>query len=145
MAHWIKFKLVQRPYYDPRTGEELASIEGLGNRPNIDPFAGGGAVYPDLTEYRVLERRENENELIVLIDDPDDKIDRLLSKTDALSFAATPKHSRAYTFSDFKPVKVPPGAVVSTLVANFKVKPEEIAEDLMSITPTEVSEDTGRG
>ena len=69
MATWIKFKLIARPYYDPRNGQVLASINGRYNRPKVDPFVGGGYVHPDLKGYGVLKTYQKDGVLYVLVDD----------------------------------------------------------------------------
>ena len=87
---WIKFKLIERPYYNPITGGVLTSIKGLRNRPNIDPFTGGGKVYPDLSKVKVLERYEKGVNLMVLVEGEQSAIDDLL-KQGAVTFRASPK------------------------------------------------------
>jgi len=68
MPQWIKFKLVKRPFYDPRTGVILPDIEGRKNRPRIDPFEGGGKIYPEI-HGKILDRYEIGGTLLVQMDD----------------------------------------------------------------------------
>jgi len=68
MPQWIKFKLAKRPFYDPRTGVILPDIEGRKNRPRVDPFEGGGKVYPEI-HGKVLEQHEIVDTLLVQMDD----------------------------------------------------------------------------
>ena len=89
MPTWIKFQLIERPYYNPITGEVLTSIKGLRNRPNIDPFTGGGKVYPDLSRVLVLERYEKGGDLMVLVDGDQKAIDTLLKQA-PVTFQASP-------------------------------------------------------
>jgi len=86
---WIKFTLIEKPYYDPRTGY-VVDITGRRNRPNIDPFTGGGKVHPDLSKVLVLERHEKGTNLLVLVDGEQAGIDTLL-KQEAVTFQASPK------------------------------------------------------
>ena len=85
----FKFLLIQRPYYDPRTGNPV-DIRGRNNRPNIDPFIGGGKVgYPDLSKVLVLKRAEKGIDLYVLVEGEQPDIDNLL-KGESITYQETP-------------------------------------------------------
>lgn len=70
---WMKIKLTERPYYDPRTGKPLKSIEGRRNRNNAEPFAGGGKDgYPAIKNP--IEAYEKGTTLLIKADVTADKI-----------------------------------------------------------------------
>lgn len=101
---WIKFTLIELPYYDPRTGEALASIEGRRNRPDKDPFEGGGKVYPPLPEnIKVLSRQERGTTLMLLVGDED--AEDLKAMTGKATYQATPMELREYDLSEHNPVE----------------------------------------
>ena len=90
MQTWIKFKVISKGYYDPRNGKVLKSIDGMKNRPGIDPFQSDGRVYPDLSKVKVLERYQKGLDLLVLVEGEQADIDALL-KQEAVTFRASPK------------------------------------------------------
>ena len=70
---WMKIKLTERPYYDPRTGKPLTSIEGRRNRRNAEPFAGGGKDgYPAIKNP--IEAYEKGTTLLIKADVTADKV-----------------------------------------------------------------------
>lgn len=101
---WIKFNLIERPYYDPRTGCVLGSIAGRKNRFRGDPFAGGGKVYPDLSRVMVLERHEKGGMLLVLVDGDQKEIDKL-KKTTSVIYNASPRKT-ATAIGGFQPESI---------------------------------------
>ena len=89
MPTGIRFTLIERPYYDPRTGNPV-DIRGRGNRPNQDPFIGGGKVgYPDLSKVLVLKRVERGTDLYILVEGEQQDIDNLL-KGESITYQETP-------------------------------------------------------
>ena len=90
MEQWLKFKLIELPYFDLRTESVLSSIIGRKNRPKIDPFVGGGKVYPDLSKIKVLEWYERDNNLLVLVEGEQKEIDKLL-KQESVTYKISPK------------------------------------------------------
>ena len=79
MEAWIKFKLIKKPYYNPKTGSVLSSIAGRQNRPRVDAFRGGGKARPDFSKVNVRQRYENSDDLLVLIDGEQAQVDILLT------------------------------------------------------------------
>ena len=76
MPVWIKIQLIERPYYDPRTGETLESIEGRRNIPGVDPFEGGGKSYPEnILILKRLSWQERGTTLLLLVDEIQEVID----------------------------------------------------------------------
>jgi len=113
----IKVKLIKRPFYDPRTGEILTSIEGRKNRPNIDPFDGGGKVYIDVDPTKILKWEEQGDELILTLDMEPAEANALIAEEKIKTYKATPKILKEYNANkDFK------GEIV----------PDEIAEPIES-------------
>lgn len=76
---WLKITLIERPYVNPRTGEILLSIENRKNKPNIDPFKGGGKIYPDLSEVKIIETHEKDFYYLVLVEGTQDAINKILN------------------------------------------------------------------
>lgn len=108
MPTWVKFKLIERPYYDPRTGEILASIEGRRNRPNIDPFSGGGKVYPNIDPSKILKRKETDGELLLKLDMDQSEIDAMMGSDKIKIYKASPKVGKEYKANKgFVPEVVP--------------------------------------
>lgn len=106
MPIWMKYTLIERPYYDPRSGEILESIEGRYNKPGIDPFVGGGKVYPDAIKLKCVYWREQGNNLLILLDEPQSKIDEIKSSAGEKEYAASPKVKRKYKLEDFNPIQL---------------------------------------
>ena len=88
MSKWIKFELIDRPYYD-ENGNTLK--RGLyTTKYGLSKIYGGGKVYPDLSKVKVLEQYEKGDTLIVLIDGDKKEVDELLKVKD-VTFEASPK------------------------------------------------------
>ena len=51
MVEWLEFVTTDSGYYDPETGQDLASIDGLNNGPG-QRFDHKGIVYPDISNDR---------------------------------------------------------------------------------------------
>ena len=100
MPQWIKFQLIERPYYD-RNGNILSSIEGRRNRKGIDEFSGGGKAYPDITGS-ILERYEKGNVLLLKLNISEEEALNISSNTETLSFQTTPTKIIFYSYSDFQ-------------------------------------------
>jgi len=100
MPQWIKFKLKERPFYDPRTGVILPDIEGRKNRPRVDPFEGGGKVYPDLSSVSIHSWHERGKTLMLLVDDPA----AVIPMKGKGFYKASPKVTREYDLSEHAPV-----------------------------------------
>lgn len=81
MSQWILFELVDKGYYDPRTGKKLDSIEGRRNRPNIDPFKHLGIVYPEIAQDKHkdkhIEWHEKRPKLLLKLDITDTEASRI--------------------------------------------------------------------
>lgn len=68
-AEWVQIDLKKKPYYDPRNGK-VVNPEGRRNRPNIDPFTGGGHEYPALDEERITGWHQKDTLLLIKTDAP---------------------------------------------------------------------------
>ena len=108
---WIKLKTIERPFFDPRTGKVLTSIEGRRNRPKKDPFTGGGKVYPDLSGVRVESWQERGTTLMLLVDDPA----TLKNMTGKATYKASPNVTREYDLTDFAPKELDATATLKAL------------------------------
>jgi len=100
MPQWIKFQLIERPYYD-RNGNILSSIAGRRNRKGIDEFTGGGKVYPDIIESgKIKEWHEKDGVLLLQVDIPEAKEHE--TKDEKRKYKASPKIEKEYNYKDFK-------------------------------------------
>lgn len=108
MPIWIKFRLINLPYYDPRTGNILESIEGRQNRTGIDPIAGGGKVYPDIDPALILKRKEKAGELLLKLDITPEEAAAMIGDENLKKYKASPKVTKEYKDKkDFKGEIVP--------------------------------------
>lgn len=106
MPTWIKFRTKEKPFYDPRTGKVLPSIEGRRNRPKVDPFEGGGKVYPeDALKMKRLSWQEKGTTLMLLVDESQEEIDRIKAMSGEAEYRASPKKVRKYDLSEHAPVE----------------------------------------
>ena len=97
MPQWIKYQLIERPYYD-RHGNILSNIEG-----RTAEFSGGGKVYPDITEHgKIKEWHEKDGILLINIDIPEAEATGLEIKDEKLKYKASPKVEVGYNYKDFK-------------------------------------------
>jgi len=96
MPQWIKFSLIKKPYYDPRTGNIWESINGLRNRPNIDPFDGGGKVYPDIARDKVKAWHQKDGILLLQVDILESETSAIVLKDEVKKYKASPKIEKEY-------------------------------------------------
>ena len=115
---WLAFELLEYPYYDPRDGTILESLEGRKNDYRT-PFEGGGKIYPSIP-FEILERYEQGNNLLVKVVGDLTTVDAFTCKTTEheriLTYKKIKKNRRpvkyfrqntlAYNFQDFKPKKL---------------------------------------
>ena len=101
---WIKFKLIIPPFYDPRTGDILSSVEGRKNRPGIDPFNRKGRIWPDIINQKdkIIELHEKGDTLLIKIDIPEAEAKGHETKDEKLKYKASPKIEKEYNYKDFK-------------------------------------------
>jgi hypothetical protein len=123
---WIKLKTIERPFYDPRTGKVLSSIEGRRNRPGKDPFQGGGKVYPDLSGVTVHARYEAGTTFMVLVEGDVDKLKAMSGKA---TYKASPKETREYDLKDFAPTELDKTAALKALKEEIKLDIDELDKD----------------
>lgn len=116
MPQWIKFKLIKRPYYDPRTNRLIGKIDGRRNRPKVDPFVGGGMVYPDLSGLRIISWHEKYRTLCVLIDADETAISELCGRSEKVRFDMTPTKTIYFNFQHFHPTKLTPDEALKVLI-----------------------------
>lgn len=115
MSTWIKFKLIERPYYDGR-GDALKDIQGRKNRSGIDEFYGGGFIYPQLPfrlSKAILERYEKGNTMILSLDLAADEVKSLLEVKETWAegtrfakrrYASVPRETIRLNMGSFNPV-----------------------------------------
>ena len=102
MPEWIKFKLIERPYYDENgnlLGRPLfTDIYGLAK------IYGGGKIYPeiDLEHKKVQERYEGKGFLLLKIDITDLEAEEIKIKDKIMQYQDSPKTMKSYNSKDFK-------------------------------------------
>ena len=103
MPQWIKFQLIERPYYD-RHGNILSSITGRRNRKGIDEFTGGGKVYPEIIieKGKIKEWHEKDGVLLLQVDIPEAEAKEHETKDEKRKYKASPKIEKEYNYKDFK-------------------------------------------
>ena len=92
MSTWIKFKLIDRPYYTKSGALINRSLST--NTYGISDIRGGGKLWPDLSKVKVLKRYRKDDILYVLIDEsvlPEEskEIEDLLT-SETIEFDASP-------------------------------------------------------
>ena len=118
MPQWIKFQLIERPYYD-RNGNILTSIEGRRNRKGIDEFTGGGKVYPDIIESgKIKEWHEKDGILLINADILESGAIAVTVEDKTKTYKASPKVNREYNSKNFK-AKVLTDSEAGDLKQNF--------------------------
>ena len=69
MTEYLKLNRIDNGYYDPLTGNKLSCIDGLQNRPGVDPFKHiGWKLHPICNDGRVLFKAIKENTFILELD-----------------------------------------------------------------------------
>lgn len=105
MPTWIKLQTKERPFYDPRTGK-VVDITGRRNRPKVDPFEGGGKVYPEeALKLKRLSWQERGTTLMLLVDEDQNKVDAVKAMSGEATYQASPKVSRTYDLSEHNPAE----------------------------------------
>lgn len=91
MPQWLKFKKIDKGYFDPKTGKKLASIKGRRNRPGIDVFTHFGTIYTrQMGKGRSV--KETENEVILELNITDSEADLLIAEEPELEpYKLTPE------------------------------------------------------
>lgn len=100
MEVWVRFNLIERPYFDEEGN--IVDISGRKNEKGVDAFSGGGKVYPDLSKFKILIWHERASTLVVCLDitEPSEAL-KPFSKGEPLSYQASSKVRRSYTQKDF--------------------------------------------
>jgi hypothetical protein len=133
---WLKLKTIERPYFDPRTGKVLSSIEGRRNRPKVDPFTGGGKVYPpEVLKANVKAWQEKGTTLMVLVDDTS----KITAAKGTATYQASPKEVRDYDLSEHAPQELDDVQALEALKKDIGL-PEgtTLDEDKKPIIPKEI-------
>ncbi|MBU2177671.1 MAG: hypothetical protein KJ556_21475 [Gammaproteobacteria bacterium] len=96
MLKWIKFKKIDKGYFNPRTGEELVSIKGRRNRPGIDEFSHYGYVRTKLMKAGKFIS-ETETETILEFDITDQEATDIINDEPGLEpfLVAIPEDNKA--------------------------------------------------
>lgn len=69
MALWMQITLDSPSFYDPRTGKTLGSVDGMKNRPGVDPFESRGKTgYPVIEKSKIVEWHEKGTVLLIKAD-----------------------------------------------------------------------------
>lgn len=118
MATWIKIRLIEKPFYDLRTGEVLPSINGRQNRLGIDPFEGGGKVYPPkaVMSLNIISRHESGDTLMLLVDECLEVINIVLTLSGSENYQASPTIMQSYDLADFDPKQLTNNEALAVLI-----------------------------
>ena len=102
MSEWIKFKLIERPYYD-KNGD-LLGRPLFTDRYGLAKIYGGGKIYPeiDLEHKKVQERYEGKGLLLLKTDITTLEAEEIRVKDKAMQYKDSPKTIKAYNSKDFK-------------------------------------------
>lgn len=87
-TQWIQFRLIEKPYYN-RHGSVLSSIDNRKNARGRDDFSGGGKVYPATKNLKIIERHENGDSLLLLVEGEQADIDALATSK-SVTYATSP-------------------------------------------------------
>ena len=143
MPTWIKLKLIERPYYDPRDGKVLTNIEGRRNRPKVDPFEGGGKVYPEeALKLKRLSWQERGTTLMLLVDEPQGKVNALKAMKGKATYRASPKVTREYDLTEHAPAELDDTQALRELKEIGLPKDTTLGADKRPIIPKENENET---
>ena len=103
MGQWVKFKLIERPYYT-KDGT-LLDRPLYTDRYGIAELYGGGKVYPESANHwdKIIEWCEKDGVLLLKLDIPESEAEEIKTKDKALKYKASPKVMKDYNHKDFKP------------------------------------------
>lgn len=140
MEQWIKFMGIAQPYFD-RKGIELptATRQIIYARNPRDLIYGGGYVWPDLAEFKVLKRYQVGRDLLVKIDAKAKEITDLIMLDKEVEVVATHKvdvsqnkkskhltvKTKTIQFKDFTAILVTPEQAEALLKAWDTYKDEK--------------------
>lgn len=135
---YIKAETFKRPYYNPKTGKSLVSIDGL------EGFKGGGKLYPYwidlLTEVRLFTY--NDDDLLIrtstveafaqdIIDDADSKTQPFRRTFKKIQRGRVIKRRLIsvvdFQCKDFKP-KIIKGSDAEKIIEDYNLDPEPVYE-----------------
>ena len=102
MGQWIKFKLIEWPYYT-KDGT-LLGRPLYTDRYSIAELYGGGKVYPEIVNQKdkILEWHEKDGVLLLKLDILELEAEEIKTRDEALKYQASPKIERDYNHKDFK-------------------------------------------
>ena len=118
MPQWIKFKLIEKPYFDKNS--DLLGRPLYTDRYGLAEIYGGGKVYPEIIEQKdkIKEWHEKDGILLIKIDIPEAEAKGLETKDKKLKYKASPKVEKEYNYKDFK-AKVLTDQEAEDLKVNF--------------------------
>jgi len=91
---WIKFNLVERPYYD-KNGN-LLNRPLYSDRYGLKEIYGGGKVYPDIPSYKIKERHEKNGIWLLKVDVLESEATTITLKDEVKKYKASPKIEKEY-------------------------------------------------
>ena len=91
---WIKFNLVERPYYD-KNGN-LLNRPLYSDRYGLKEIYGGGKVYPDIPSDKIKERHEKNGIWLLKVDVLESEATTITLKDEVKKYKASPKIEKEY-------------------------------------------------
>ena len=118
---WIKFNLVERPYYD-KNGN-LLNRPLYSDRYGLKEIYGGGKVYPDIPNDKIIERYDKDGIWLTLLNITEAEAKEHETKDEKRKYKASPKIEKEYNYKDFKPKVLNDNQAKSLKEDFFGVKP----------------------
>jgi len=126
MGQWLKFKLINRPYYT-KDGN-LLGRPLYTDRYGIAELYGGGKVYPEIVKQKgkILEWHEKDGTLLLKIDIAESEAEEIKTKDKALKYQASPKIMKDYNHKDFKSERLTDKEAETMKKDIFGIKSEKV-------------------
>jgi len=123
MAKWLKFRLIEKPYYTKKG--DLLGRPLYTDRYGIPELYGGGKVYPEIIKDKgkILEWHEKDGVLLLSLNITDVEAIELETKDEKRKYKASPKIEREYNYKDFKAKVLNDNQAKSLKEDFFGVKP----------------------
>jgi len=123
MPTWVKFKLIERPYYD-KNGDILTRSLYT-DRYGLAEIYGGGKVYPDIIESgKVKEWHEKDGVLLLQVDILESEATTITLKDEIKKYKASPKIEKEYNANkDFKALILTDQEAEDLKINFFGIKP----------------------
>lgn len=113
-ARWMTFRLIDRPYYrkDGTIIDRPLSTDCYG----ITDIQGGGKVYPqEALRLKRLDWWEEGTTLMLLVDEPQEKIDQIKAMKGQSTYQITPSQTKMYYLEEHQPQELNDSAALAEL------------------------------